>query len=197
MWAEIAQSFLLLILILDPLLGAVVFVTLTKGMSHKERSSQALLAVLVAFVLLVIFLFSGRHLFSLLGVSFSSFMVAGGMILLLLGVEEILGLEFSRKRTDTKAAAIVIGTPLLCGPGAITSVIILEERYGYLVPFLAVVLSLFVTWFILYFADRLAQFLGEKIIEILSRVMGLILAAIAVEYIKEGILQMVSEVLKG
>lgn len=197
MWAEIAQSFLLLILILDPLLGAVVFVTLTKGMSHKERSSQALLAVLVAFVLLVIFLFSGRHLFSLLGVSFSSFMVAGGMILLLLGVEEILGLEFSRKRTDTKAAAIVIGTPLLCGPGAITSVIILEERYGYLVPFLAVVLSLFVTWLILYFADRLAQFLGEKIIEILSRVMGLILAAIAVEYIKEGILQMVSEVLKG
>ncbi|MDK2897476.1 MAG: multiple antibiotic resistance protein [Candidatus Atribacteria bacterium] len=197
MWAEIAQSFLLLILILDPLLGAVVFVTLTKGMGRKERSSQALLAVLVAFVLLVIFLFSGRHLFSLLGVSFSSFMVAGGMILLLLGVEEILGLEFSRKRTDTKAAAIVIGTPLLCGPGAITSVIILEERYGYLVPFLAVVLSLFVTWLILYFADRLAQFLGEKIIEILSRVMGLILAAIAVEYIKEGILQMVSEVLKG
>ncbi len=192
--ADILKSFFLLIFILDPFLGAVVFITLTKGMSSRERIQQAFLAVSVAFLLLVVFLFTGRHLFMLLGVSFPSFMVAGGVILLLLGIEEILGLEFSKKGADTKVAAVVIGTPLLCGPGAITSAIILAEKHGYLVPLLAMVLALFVTWIILYSAERIAQLLGEKIIEVLSRVMGLLLAAIAVEYVKEGILKMLSEI---
>jgi len=191
---DFIKSFLLLVFILDPFLGAMVFITLTKDLEARERSAQAFLAVSVAFVLLVVFLFIGRHLFSLLGISFSSFMVAGGVILLLLGVEEILGLEFSKRGTDTKVAAVVIGTPLLCGPGAITSAIILSQKYGYLIPFLAVLSALALTWLILYFANHLSRLLGERIIEVFSRVMGLLLAAIAVEYIKEGILQMISEI---
>lgn len=191
---DVLKAFFLLIFILDPFLGAVVFITLTREMGQKERSAQAFLSVSVAFVLLAVFLFTGRLLFGLLGVSFSSFMVAGGVILLLLGIEEILGLEFSKKGADTRVAAVVIGTPLLCGPGAITSVIILAEKHGYLVPLVAVVLALFVTWVILFLSERIAQVLGEKIIEVFSRVMGLLLAAIAVEYIKEGILQMIAEI---
>jgi len=191
---DFIKSFLLLTFILDPFLGAMVFIALTKDMEARERSAQAFLAVSVAFVLLVVFLFIGKHLFSLLGISFSSFMVAGGVILLLLGIEEILGLEFSKRGADTRVAAIVIGTPLLCGPGAITSVIILSQKYGYLIPFLAVLSALALTWLILYFANHLSHLLGEKIIEVLSRVMGLLLAAIAVEYVKEGILQMISEI---
>ncbi len=194
MFYDFIKSFLLLVFILDPFLGAMVFITLTKDLEARERSAQAFLAVSVAFVLLVVFLFIGRHLFSLLGISFSSFMVAGGVILLLLGVEEILGLEFSKRGTDTKVAAVVIGTPLLCGPGAITSAIILSQKYGYLIPFLAVLSALALTWLILYFANHLSRLLGERIIEVFSRVMGLLLAAIAVEYIKEGILQMISEI---
>ncbi|MCD6155693.1 MAG: MarC family protein [Candidatus Atribacteria bacterium] len=191
---DFIKSFLLLTFILDPFLGAMVFIALTKDMEARERSAQAFLAVSVAFVLLVVFLFIGKHLFSLLGISFSSFMVAGGVILLLLGIEEILGLEFSKRGADTRVAAIVIGTPLLCGPGAITSVIILSQKYGYLMPFLAVLSALALTWLILYFANHLSRLLGERIIEVFSRVMGLLLAAIAVEYIKEGILQMISEI---
>jgi multiple antibiotic resistance protein len=190
---DFVKSFLLLTFILDPFLGAVVFIALTKNMEARERSTQAFLAVSVAFILLFVFLFIGKSLFALLGISFSSFMVAGGVILLLLGVEEILGLEFSKRGADTKVAAIVIGTPLLCGPGAITSIIILSQKHGYLIPFLAMVSALALTWLILYFANHLSRLLGERIIEVLSRVMGLLLAAIAVEYIKEGVLQMISE----
>lgn len=190
----VLKSFFLLLFILDPFLGAVVFITLTRGMERRERLSQAFLSVAVAFVLMLVFLFSGKLLFGLLGVSFSSFMVAGGVILLLLGIEEILGLEFSRKSADTKVAAVVIGTPLLCGPGAITSVVILAEKYGYFIPLLAVGLALFVTWVILVLAETIAKVLGERIIEVFSRVMGLLLAAMAVEYVKEGILQMIAEI---
>lgn len=188
----VLKSFFLLLFILDPFLGAVVFITLTRGMEQRERLSQAFLSVAVAFVLMLVFLFSGKLLFGLLGVSFSSFMVAGGVILLLLGIEEILGLEFSRKSADTKVAAVVIGTPLLCGPGAITSVVILAEKHGYFIPLLAVGLALFATWVILVLAETIAKVLGERIIEVFSRVMGLLLAAMAVEYVKEGILQMIA-----
>ncbi|MBC7216746.1 MAG: MarC family protein [Candidatus Caldatribacterium sp.] len=190
------KSFAVLIIILDPFLGMVVFLSLTRKMSDRERAEQAFLAVFVAFALLVIFLFGGQALFSLLGVSFSSFMVAGGVILLLLGIEDILGLQFSKKEADTKVIAVVIGTPLLCGPGAITSIIVLAQRYGYFIPFLALVGALFVTWILLLFAPRVAAFLGERIVEVLSRVLGLLLSAIAVEFVKEGILAMIAEVAK-
>jgi len=190
------KSFVVLIIILDPFLGMATFLTLTRKMSERERMEQAFLAVLVAFVLLVIFLFGGQALFSLLGISFSSFMVAGGVILLLLGIEDILGLQFSKKEADTRAIAVIIGTPLLCGPGAITSIIVLAGKYGYLIPFLALVSALFVTWVLLLFAPKIAAFLGERIVEVLSRVLGLLLSAIAVEFVKEGILTMIAEVVK-
>ncbi|MCS7241347.1 MAG: MarC family protein [Candidatus Caldatribacterium sp.] len=190
------KSLVILIIILDPFLGMVVFLSLTRKMSDRERAEQAFLAVFVAFALLVIFLFGGQALFSLLGISFSSFMVAGGVILLLLGIEDILGLQFSKKEADTKVIAVVIGTPLLCGPGAITSIIVLAQRYGYFVPFLALVSALVVTWILLLFAQSIAALLGERIVEVLSRVLGLLLSAIAVEFIKEGVLAMVAEVVK-
>ncbi len=190
------KSFVVLIIILDPFLGMVTFLALTRKMSEKERGEQAFLAVFVAFVLLVIFLFGGQALFALLGISFSSFMVAGGVILLLLGIEDILGLQFAKKETDSKVIAVVIGTPLLCGPGAITSIIVLAQRYGYFVPFLALVSALVVTWILLLFAQRVAALFGERIIEVLSRVLGLLLSAIAVEFIKEGVLTMIAEVVR-
>lgn len=193
LWAFL-KSFVILLIILDPFLGMVTFLSLTRKMPERERMEQAFLAVLVAFVLLIIFLFGGQALFSLLGISFSSFMVAGGVILLLLGIEDILGLQFSQREADTKVIAVVIGTPLLCGPGAITSIIVLAGRYGYLVPFLALVSVLAVTWALLLFAPRIAALLGERIVEVFSRVLGLLLSAIAVEFVKEGVLEMVKEV---
>lgn len=190
------KSFAMLIIILDPFLGMITFLALTRKMSERERAEQAFLAVFVAFALLVIFLFGGQALFALLGISFSSFMVAGGVILLLLGIEDILGLQFSKREANTKAIAVVIGTPLLCGPGAITSIIVLAQRYGYFVPFIALVSALVVTWILLLFAQKVAALLGERIVEVLSRVLGLLLSAIAVEFVKEGILAMIAEVAK-
>ncbi|MGQ9622155.1 MAG: MarC family protein [Candidatus Caldatribacteriaceae bacterium] len=188
------KSFFVLFIILDPFLGMATFLALTRGMPERERMEQAFLAVFVAFVLLVVFLFGGQALFALLGISFSSFMVAGGVILLLLGIEGVLGLEFTRRSADTKAIAVIIGTPLLCGPGAITSIIVLAGRYGYLVPFLALFSALFLTWVLLLYGPKVAGLLGERILEVFSRVLGLLLSAIAVEFVKEGIMAMMKEV---
>ena len=84
--------------------------------------------------------------------------------------------------------SVPIGTPLLTGPGVITSTIILVQNYGIWIPFIAAILTLCITWLIFRYSTAIYKFIGEQGSEILSRVMGIILAAIAVEFIRKGIL---------
>jgi len=185
------KSALALFVIIDPFLAAAVFISITKGMSKKEKAREAFLAAFVALGLLLIFLFSGLLVLNLLGISFGSFIVAGGIILFILGVQTLLGIEFSKKEHKSKIVAIIIGTPLLSGPGAMTTVIILSQQYGYWPPVIASILVLLVTGVILYFADAISKFFGDRLIEVLSRVLGLVLAAMAIEFIKNGIMEMI------
>ncbi len=185
------KSFIALVIILDPFLGAAVFVTLTKGMKTGERAKEALTASLVALTLLLGFLFTGSYALDFLGISFASFKVAGGIILLILGIQAVLGIEFSKKHNQ-KAAAVIIGTPLLCGPGAMTTIVVLAEQYGYTAPVIASVAAIVLTWFLLFFSRKISEILGERLIEVFSRVMGLLLAALAAEFIKDGIVAMIS-----
>ncbi len=190
------KSFVILIIILDPFLGMMVFVSLTREMKKKERASQAFVAVVVAFALLLIFLFAGQLLFGLLSLTISSFIVAGGVILLILGINQVLGMEFHKSNDNAKVAAVVIGTPLLCGPGAISTIIILSQQHGFAVPLVALLMCISITWLMLYFSGKISAIFGERIIEIISRILGLILAAMAVEFIKDGVVEMVREIIR-
>jgi multiple antibiotic resistance protein len=110
-----------------------------------------------------------------------------------MGVQAVLGIEFAKKNSKVKAAAVVVGTPLLTGPGAMTTVVILSQKYGYWPPAIASVLVLLITWFMLAYADKLHKIIGDRIVEILSRVLGLLLVAIAAEMIKNGVIQMIND----
>jgi multiple antibiotic resistance protein len=141
----------------------------------------------VAAVLLLIFLLGGLSLLNILGVSFNGFKIAGGILLLIMGITSVLGIEFARKKDNIKSAAILIGTPLLSGPGALTTIIILSKDYGYIIPGVAALLVLIVSFFILQFSDKVAKFMGTEMIEIFSKILGLLLAALAVDFIHAGI----------
>src|SRR3989339_1292549 len=168
----IIKSFVALFIILDPFLCLVVFISLTSGMEKKEKAKQALVAVSVAGGLLILFLFTGLFLLNLLGISFPSFVVAGGVILLILGIQAVLGIEFGKSdHSNKKAAAIVIGTPLLSGPGAMTTVVILAKQYGYWPPLISLVLCLILTWIMLYYSEKIAKRMGDRLIQVLSRVL--------------------------
>jgi multiple antibiotic resistance protein len=190
--SDTLKSFIALFIILDPFLGLSVFIAITQHTDAKERAKQASVAVGVAFGLLILFLFAGIALLNLLGISLPSFVIAGGVILLLLGIQAVLGSSFERKAADNKAAAVIIGTPLLCGPGAMTTVVILSNQYGYWPPIIASIVAMAITWFMLYYSHRICDFLGERLIQVMSRVLGLILAALAAEYIKKGILAVIT-----
>ncbi|HOT03786.1 MAG TPA: MarC family protein [Methanolinea sp.] len=189
MLSSVIYAFSALFVILDPILSVPIFTSMTKGQSSSEINKQALIAVAVAGFLLYIFLFFNFFIFNILGITMPSFQVAGGILLFILGMQMALGLDIGRSRGPSQSVAgVVIGTPLLCGPGAITTVILLSEEYGILVPAIAITLSLVATWVILRFSSHLQRIVGETVIDIMAKVLGMLVAAIAVKIIADGII---------
>jgi multiple antibiotic resistance protein len=185
----ILYSFAALFIILDPLLSVPIFAAMTKGQTAAEIHKQAFIAVAVAGGLMYLFLVFNTTIFSILGLNFPAFQIAGGMILFLLGLQEALGIEIGHCKEHAKTAAgVVIGTPLLCGPGTITTVMLLSKDYGLLIPFVAITLALLATWLILYYAEIIQRILGDVVTDIMGKVLGMLVAAIAVKIIASGIL---------
>lgn len=187
--SSIIYAFAALFVILDPILSVPIFASMTKGQSPKEIHKQAFIAVAVAGILMYIFLIFNTAIFSILGLTLSTFQIAGGILLFLLGMEMALGIDFCKsKNTTPTAAGVVIGTPILCGPGAITTVMLLSKDYGILVPFIAITLCLAATWIILYFSATIQQILGTVVTDIMGKVLGMLVAAIAIRIIFSGII---------
>jgi multiple antibiotic resistance protein len=182
-------AFAALFVILDPILSVPIFAGMTKGQSSKEIHKQAFIAVAVAGVLMYIFLIFNTTIFAILGLTLSTFQIAGGILLFLLGMEMALGIDICKSKDKAPTAAgVVIGTPILCGPGAITTVMLLSNDYGILIPFVAITLSLVATWIILYFSAPIQNILGTVVTDIMGRVLGMLVAGIAVKIIFSGII---------
>lgn len=191
----ILYAFAALFIILDPLLSVPIFAAMTKGQTSAEIHRQAFIAVAVAGGLMYIFLVFNTAIFSILGLDFAAFQIAGGTILFLLGLQEALGIELGRSKGHTASAAgVVIGTPLLCGPGTITTVMLLSKEYGLLIPFVAITLSLLATWLILYYAEGIQRVLGNVVTDIMGKVLGMLVAAIAVRIIASGVLAYIATI---
>ncbi|MGA2914017.1 MAG: MarC family protein [Methanoregula sp.] len=188
-FSGIIYSFAALFIILDPILSVPVFAAMTKGQTPKEIHKQAFIAVAVAGGLMYLFLIFNRMIFDILGLNMPSFQIAGGILLFLLGIQEALGIEIGHcKEHSNTAAGVVIGTPLLCGPGTITTVMLLSRDYGLLIPFVAITFALIATWLVLFYADSIQRVLGEVVTDIMGKVLGMLVAAIAVKIIASGIL---------
>ena len=191
----IIYSFAALFIILDPILSVPVFTTMTKGLPSREIHKQASIAVAVAGVLMYLFLVFNRIIFDILGLTMPSFQIAGGILLFILGIQEALGIEIGRcKDQTTTAAGVVIGTPLLCGPGTITTVMLLSRDYGLFIPFVAITLALLATWLVLYYAEKIQHILGDVVTDIMGKVLGMLVAAIAVEIIASGVMAYIAMV---
>lgn len=187
--SSLLYAFSALFVILDPILSVPIFASMTRGQSPAEISKQATIAVAVAGVLLYTFLFFNFFIFDLLGITLPSFQIAGGILLFILGMQMALGIDIGRPRDHSPTAAgVIIGTPLLCGPGAITTVILLVNQMGVFIPATAIALSLGSTWLILRFSVEIQRFLGDSVTEVMARVLGMFVAAIAVKIVSDGIL---------
>ncbi|MDD1670357.1 MAG: MarC family protein [Methanomicrobiales archaeon] len=183
----ILYTTLALFIILDPLLSVPIFVSMTKGKSAKDVSREAGVAIGVAGVLMYLFLFGNFVIFETLGITVATFQVAGGIFLFLLGMQETLGITIGTARKTETSASVIIGTPLLCGPGTITTVLIFSKEFGIPVVAVASAISLAGSWLVLKYATLIQRLLGETVTDVMGKVLGMLVAAIAVKIIVAGI----------
>ena len=184
---NILYSTLALIIVLDPLLSVPIFVSMTKGKSPREVSREAGIAIGVAGALMYLFLFGNFVIFETLGITLATFQVAGGIFLFLLGMQETLGITLGTAKKTQSSASVIIGTPLLCGPGTITTVLLFSREFGIPVVALASAISLGICWLVLRYAGLIQRVLGETVTDVMGKVLGMLVAAIAVKIIVAGI----------
>jgi len=186
--SELIRAFLSIFVIMDPFGSVPVLLSLTKKYSEHDRNRIVANAVWIASIILLIFMVIGKPLLDFFSITIDSFKIAGGIILLIMGVEIVLDLQFRKEQLeDYKIAVVPLATPLITGPGVLTAAIIVVARYGFLTGILAAALSIIITWIIFLRAGDILKILGKQGTEILSKIMGMVLTAIAVEFILQGI----------
>jgi len=193
-------AFLSFLVIVDPVGLAPLFLGITADRADAERNRIARNAVLLAGILIVLFGLGGRPLFNYLGVSIDSLRIAGGVLLFKLAFDMMLA---ARERTtedeqhDAEEAEDItvfpLAIPLLAGPGAFATVLVFTAQAGgrtdYLVVLFAmVVLVLIISWLALRLASGLMDVLGRTGVNVITRVFGIILAALAVQLVADGAL---------
>jgi multiple antibiotic resistance protein len=191
--SDLVKAAIALFIIVDPIGNIPIFVGLTESMADNQRKKVFNLATLVGFVLLLVFAFTGNEILTIFGISIESFEVAGGILLLIIAIRILIsGSMHENAETPEIVGAVPIAIPLLVGPGAITTTIFNLQTYDTAVSIVAVVIVLSITWVILRFIGRIYRFLGKTGSIVIARVMALMIAAIAVQYILTGITHFMS-----
>lgn len=196
------HAFITLFVIVDPIGVAAVFLSLTAGGDEAFRIRMARRGTVTATVVLLVFAFVGEYLFRLLGITLPAFSIAGGVLLFLLAIDMVLvrrtGLRSTTVSEDREAGAkedisvFPLAIPLIAGPGALTSILLLMTRTEgtplLQAAVLAVLLAVMViTYGVLRFAGAMVRYLGVTGVNVVGRVLGIILAALAVQFILNGL----------
>ena len=190
-WVAFAETFVTLFVIVDPLGTVPMFVALTAGQPPARRRWTAVQAAALAGVLIGGFALFGRILLDYLNVSVQSLAIAGGLLLLLVALEMFRGGAGAPSPGRVNVVLVPLATPLLAGPGAIAAVMVLANRHadapgrlGLIVGVVAVVVTVAV---ILLLAALLARVLRPGVVEFLTRVLALLLSAIAVQLVVDAV----------
>lgn len=198
-WNEYAQIVVALIVITDPIGAIPLFISLTARETDAERRKTARTACVSVAIILVASCFVGEWILKIFGISIASFRIGGGILLMLLAIAMMQAKVISAKQTDKEAeeasskdhvAVVPLAIPLIAGPGAISLGIIYGEKMTGFVDTAFLVAACLVASAIMWIALRLSmpisKVLGQTGINIATRIMGLILAALSIEFIASG-----------
>jgi multiple antibiotic resistance protein len=164
-----------------------IFISLTHGMSEIERRRVAYQAILTALLVSIFFLAVGTWIFKVLGISLADFQVAGGLLLLVFAVTEILNRSPRDEAPNLTAGPVPLGIPLIVGPAVLTSLLVLAPSYGYVFTLTALCLNLLLVALILSFTKIVSHGAGKNSLQAVSQVIHLFLAAIGVSLIRHGL----------
>ncbi len=207
MSVSVLKIFISVFTIMGPFTVLPVFVTMTDGMSQFQRNLIARKAMIVSSSILILATIAGDEIFHWLGISVSSFRIAGGILVLLMGINMLHAKRSSVRATDSELEeakvrddiyVFPLGTPLIAGPGAISTVVLFSTGqktfHNLFIVILSVILSSILFYLLLRYSRYIYKAIGETGNNIMMRLMGLILSAMAVEFIIDGIKESFSNV---
>lgn len=189
-----------LIIVMDPIGTAPIFMALTPGMDDRQRRRIALKAVCLASAILLVFFFVGDTLLTRIGIGIPAFRIAAGVLLFLLAIDMVFarqsGLRSTTRQEQAEAekkpdvSVFPLAFPIIAGPGALTTVLLLAAQVQQVWTTLTILFILCVVlgliFVSLWFAGPIMRLLGETGANVISRLLGLLLAALAVQYILDG-----------
>lgn len=200
---SLINTFVVLFIVVDPIGVAWLFATLTHNADRAAQRRMAARGVVLATIILFVFYYVGDHLLAWMGISLSAFKVAGGVLLFLLSIDMVFarhsGLrsttagEHDEARSKTDISVFPLAFPLIAGPGALTTVLLMASLHAksvlhWVMP-VVLVAVLVCTFGFLVMAGYIVRALGETGANVVSRLLGVILAALAMQYIIDGLRQ--------
>ena len=199
-----AASFVSLLTIVNPFSITSLFLSITQGDSAEKKRIMAKRASVTAAAVLIVFALVGDFILSIFSVTLDAFRIAGGLLIVNIGVRMISGtreqLRSEKEKKEAKekddVSIIPLAVPLLAGPGAMTTAIALMSEAGTIIRvgmlMLAIIIVCFISYFVLIKADLVNRFLGETGGKVVERVLGLIVMVVGVQFIINGISGVVS-----
>ncbi len=179
-------AFIPLFVAIDPIGLVAIFMGFAPNASREHRQRQGLLAVGTGLAVAIGFIFLGKAIFAALGISVADFQVAGGLILLGLAVRELLGFDENPRSGSEDFGVVPLGMPLIAGPALLTALLVLIDTVGLLFTLLSLLVNLLLVKLAFHYARRVESLLGKQGMKGISKLIALLLAAIAVSLIRRG-----------
>ena len=192
-------TFASVLFIVDPIAVVPTYLVITQNQTTTQRRATALRACIAATLILVVFALAGSRIFGLFGITMPAFRIAGGLILWLVAMDMLHGsrstqegvAEITEGQAKEDVAVTPLAMPMLAGPGAISTVMVLSGQARSTgqtaIVYTSIAATLLISWITLRLAEQLVQRMGQTGIRVMTRIMGLLLAAIAVQFVITGV----------
>ena len=174
---EVLTASMILFAVID-IIGSIPIII---GLRNKVGHIQSEKASIVAGILMIMFLFVGKEILNLIGIDVNSFAVAGSFIIFFIALEMILGIQLYRDDAPETAAVVPLAFPLIAGAGTMTSLLSLRSEYATVNIIIAVLINIIFVYIVLKSSGRIERFLGKQGINVIRKIFGVILLAIAVK----------------
>jgi multiple antibiotic resistance protein len=184
---DFVLTFLPLFIVVDALGNVPIILSLSEGMPAKQRNDIINIGVATATVVGLVFLFFGRWLLNVMGISQGAFTIAGGLILLVFSLRYLTAGRWMDIIKEEMIAVVPIGTPLIVGPATITTLLLLVNDYPLYIILISLAANLILSWIAFMLAGRISGFLGKGGLKAVSQIFNLLLVAIAVSMIIRGL----------
>jgi len=195
MWRNYLLSFIPFFVAINVAGILPIFISLTQGFDEKKRKRVVRNSVATASAIAIGFMFLGKAIFFIMGISLTDFKIGGGIVLLALAIQLLLPGEEEIKERIEEAAIVPLGTPLITGPAVLTTALMMSETYGLFSTIVSFALNILLVWWVFLHSRFVVRGIGLNGIKAVAKVTDILLAAIAVMLIRQGVVEVIKSFL--